>query len=553
MSLLIPIVATLLILGMIAVARAATRRRPSASAEIVDHTEDRVRRFLTRSTRMLTPSGTAADMRVVTQKMVEREEAAADIVTLDAYLSDVRDLIGADEAVFWRWSEERDSVAPAAWSTAGAPLPQFFDMNTWGPLVKWAAEERVLNFDADARVAVTRLAVAPIEHDDRFIGVLSVARAEGLERGREYLKQWLPRHAEQVGRLVSLFEVRREYGRYMRQNLALLKAAQKVQGHMSQDALIKSICETATQVSSATDAALVRWRADTGRGWVQYTTPGFKHRAPFPLTTDSLAARTCAEGTLLHIDDVSQMSGTPSIFIDDDNAWPRGTIAIVPLKLDERVIGAIVVASDRPASLPRDEARNVTLLGALAGTSLEMVWEMEEVSRRARTDSLTGLANRRAFDEQLEHLLAQSDRFGHSVSLILADVDHFKNVNDNWGHEAGDTVLKSIAGTLVEGVRAVDVCARFGGEEIAILLPQTTLQGAVELADRLRRAVAAKPIMAGGAEISVTISCGVASYPEGVLTKEALFAAADRAMYEAKSAGRNCVKSAVPKPMGVVR
>ena len=126
-------------------------------------------------------------------------------------------------------------------------------------------------------------------------------------------------------------------------------------------------------------------------------------------------------------------------------------------------------------------------------------------------------------------------------------------MKDTWGHEAGDRVLRSIAETLTEGVRAVDMCARFGGEELAILLPQTTLPGAVELADRLRRAVGAKPIAWNSEEIHVTISCGVACYPEGVLTKEALFAAADRAMYEAKSAGRNCVKSGASKPIGIAR
>jgi diguanylate cyclase (GGDEF)-like protein len=426
-------------------------------------------------------------------------------------------------------------------------------MHAWGELVKWAAEGRVMHFDADARVAVTRLAAAPVEHDGRLIGVLSVARQEGLERGREHIKAWLPRHASQVGRLVSLFELRREYGRYMRQSHALLTAAQRVQGHKSQEALCRSICETALQVSSASDAALIRWRADVGRGWVQFTTGGFKHRAPFPLTPDSLVARMCAEGTTLLIEDVSKMTGKSSLFFDNDGGWPKGTVAIVPLKLEERVIGGIVVGSDRPGTLPREEARNVALLGALAASSLEMVWEMEEVSRRASTDALTGLANRRAFDEQLEQLLAHADRFGHSVSLILADVDHFKRVNDSWGHEAGDVVLKSIAKTLSDGVRAVDVCARFGGEEIAILLPQTSLPGAAELADRLRKAVAAKLILTAGEEIRITISCGVACYPEGVLTKEALFAAADKALYDAKSAGRNCVKSALPKPTGVVR
>lgn len=247
------------------------------------------------------------------------------------------------------------------------------------------------------------------------------------------------------------------------------------------------------------------------------------------------------------------MSGAQSLFLEADSAWPSGTAAIVPLTLEGRVIGCIVVAAPAPGTIAYEEARNIALLGALAATSLEIVWEMEEVSRRARTDALTGLYNRRAFDEQLERLLAHADRFGHSVSLILADVDHFKQVNDTWGHESGDTVLKSIARTFNEGVRAVDICARFGGEEIAVLLPETSLPGAAELADRLRKAVAAQPISAQGNPIRVTISCGVACYPDGVLTKEALFAAADRALYEAKSAGRNCVKSAIPKPTGVVR
>ena len=493
------------------------------------------------------------DLRTDTQALLEEGEIAHDMATLDSFLADVRDSLGADEAVYWRWSKGRDTLTPGAWSTPNAQRPQFFDMKTWGALVKWAAEGRVLSFDADARVAVTRLAAAPVELDGRLIGVLSVARAEGLDRGREHLKQWLPRHAVQVGRLVSLFEVRLQMGRHMRHSKALLRAAQLVQGHKSQESLNKAICETTLQVTSATEAALVRWRSDEEKGWVQFATPGFKHKAPFPLGADSLVARTCANATMLVHDDVAKMSGPVSIFFENDDAWSKGALAIVPLELEGRVIGAIVATAPPKVPIPNEEARNIALLGALAATSLEMVWEIEEVSRRARTDALTGLANRRAFDEHLSQLLAHADRFGHSLSLILADVDHFKNVNDTWGHEAGDLVLKHIAKTLQDGVRAVDICARFGGEEIALLLPQTALIGAHELADRLRQAVGAQAVSWQGNDISVTVSCGVACYPDGVLTKEALFAAADRALYDAKSAGRNCVRSAVPKPTGVAR
>lgn len=567
MSWVIPVSAILLLVAILAAARYLMRRGPTVEGIVsaehrgtdplgtdIHGTDPRVQQFrVTGSNRLIEPTSAITDLRPEAQAKLEKADLASDLATLDAFLVDVRDSVGADEAIFWRWSEHRDTLTPTAWSTPGVKRPAHFDMNAWRGLVQWAAEGRIMHFDADARVGVTRLAAAPVELHGRLIGVLSVARAEGLDKGREHIKAWLPRHAAQVGRLVSLFEVRREYGRFMRQSQALLTAAQRVQGHKSQEALCRAICETALQVSSATEAALIRWRADVGRGWVQYATSGFKYNAPFPLTADSLAARTCADETLLLLPDVSTMTGPQSLFFDNDGGWPKGTLAIVPLKIEDRIIGAIVVAAETPGAIPREEARNVALLGALADTSLEMVWEMEEVSRRARTDALTGLANRRAFDEQLEHLLAHADRFGHAVSLILVDVDQFKQVNDTYGHETGDAVLKWIAKSLSDGVRAVDMCARFGGEEIAILLPQTQLGGAVELADRLRKAIGAKPILALGNEVPVTVSCGVACYPDGVLTKEALFAAADRALYEAKSAGRNRVKSATAKPTGVVR
>src|SRR6185437_8739287 len=172
----------------------------------------------------------------------------------------------------------------------------------------------------------------------------------------------------------------------------------------------------------------------------------------------------------------------------------------------------------------------------------EIVWEIEEVSLRARTDSLTGLSNRRHFDEQLKRVVAETDRFGGTCSLILVDLDHFKAVNDEHGHEEGDNVLKHVAQVLADGVRTVDVCARYGGEEIGILLPQTSQQGAVELAERLRLILEARPAPSGVERIPVTASFGVATYPAPVPYGDWLLLAADKALYEAKGAGRNCVK-----------
>ncbi len=175
--------------------------------------------------------------------------------------------------------------------------------------------------------------------------------------------------------------------------------------------------------------------------------------------------------------------------------------------------------------------------------ALEAAWELAETSLRSRTDALTGLANRRHFDEQLERVLAETDRFGGSCALVICDIDFFKKVNDTYGHDAGDAVLMQVAEALREAVRAVDVCARIGGEELAVILPQTALEGAVELADRLRQRVASLAVPHDGVTLRVTVSAGVSTYSAGEPGKSQLFKRADEKLYLAKNAGRNRVES----------
>ncbi len=498
-----------------------------------------------RRRRQASPSSPVTDLRTGIAADHDAREREVDAAHLAHQLADIRDACGAEEAVLWLWDESRDVLSPAFWSTVNSDRPRHFDLEKWGPLVRWAAEGRLVVFDSGEEPAPPVFGAVPVVDDASLVGVLTITRVGGLGVSRRTAKEWLPRYAAQMVRVISLSASRRKYARQMRQSRALLTAVRQIQTNTTERALGTAILQTALEVSSASASALVRWRADLQKGAVRYATPGYRQPPPYPLDPDTLVSNACRSGMPLFLEDTSHLDPGASLFSDGDGGWPAGSLGIVPLKHDDVVIGAIVVTSPELARITQDEVRNLGELGDVAATSLQIVWEIEGAIKTAITDGLTGLVNRRAFDEKLERLLNETDRFGQPLALILADIDHFKRINDTWGHEAGDEVLRWVAKKLAEGVRTVDVCARYGGEEIAILLPQTALAGAVDLADRLRQAVGGKPVKFKGEEISVTVSLGVASYPDSVSVRNGLFRAADRALYEAKNAGRNCVKSVV--------
>jgi diguanylate cyclase (GGDEF)-like protein len=215
----------------------------------------------------------------------------------------------------------------------------------------------------------------------------------------------------------------------------------------------------------------------------------------------------------------------------------------IPLGLDGRESGVLYLTPKEPDF--SDEARELAhWLGSQASIALENARLHRLVERQANTDGLTELPNRRHFEEALEAEISRAERFEGSLALILADLDDFKQVNDRYGHQAGDDVLQTFADILRTTVREIDLPARYGGEEFAVLLPQTDLEGAHQLAERLRRALAARPMATHpGGLVAVTASFGVAAFPDAP-TPAALFAAADEALYRAKRAGKNCVVSA---------
>lgn len=172
---------------------------------------------------------------------------------------------------------------------------------------------------------------------------------------------------------------------------------------------------------------------------------------------------------------------------------------------------------------------------------------LEELKHLSVKDPLTELYNRRFLAERLPQEIKRAARYGRNLSLIMLDIDHFKRINDNFGHFAGDGVLKLCAGMLQEAIRQdVDWAARYGGEEFLLILPETDHAGALVVAERLRERFAGAPMAVGEFEIGMTASFGVSTWPHnrrGALGAEALLEAADRALYQAKKTGRNKVCS----------
>ncbi len=179
---------------------------------------------------------------------------------------------------------------------------------------------------------------------------------------------------------------------------------------------------------------------------------------------------------------------------------------------------------------------------------MEIQYLHVELTRQAARDSLTGMLNRRSFLADFERELARVRRGGSNMSVAMFDLDHFKRLNDLHGHPAGDEVLRSVAASMQACIRLPDVLGRYGGEEFALLMPNTDADMALRVAERIRLAVQMNGVEWKGERLTVTLSGGVAAYSVSGVTADGLIASADAALYEAKHAGRNRIVKAAPSP-----
>jgi diguanylate cyclase (GGDEF)-like protein len=273
------------------------------------------------------------------------------------------------------------------------------------------------------------------------------------------------------------------------------------------------------------------YMAERGRLWPPERVPLWRGLLGYVMQTGvSLRLTNCD-------DEVDALFGAEDV--GDSGNVSRSIIAVV-LTAAERTIGAITVQSEHPDEYTPDDLDAMETLAATAAIAIQNAQLFARVQELATRDELTGVFNRRHFFELALRELERAARYPHPVSLLMLDVDYFKQINDTYGHLGGDQVLQAITARCRESLRDVDVIARYGGEEFLVLLPETPRAAAALAAERLRERIRREPVLTDAGPVAVSVSIGVAGYDEHALgTVDRLLDQVDRALYEAKRSGRD--------------
>jgi len=220
--------------------------------------------------------------------------------------------------------------------------------------------------------------------------------------------------------------------------------------------------------------------------------------------------------------------------------------AIAPLLCQDRVVGVLNLADKMDGGdFGQKDIALIELFRQLIGASVGNIKLFEKIQRQAVTDGLTGLANHKTFYEMLERELWRSRRYGGQISVIMVDIDNLKEINDTYGHSTGDRVIIEVSRKIRDCIRQIDIAARYGGDEFALILPNTPLSDAVVVAQRMVDAVAGSPIILNKKQVSLSISVGLGQY-DADATPEDITSKSDQALYKAKQAGKNTLKIFTP-------
>lgn len=331
--------------------------------------------------------------------------------------------------------------------------------------------------------------------------------------------------------------------RLQRQNENLshvLRLAREVAGSLSLRYIVRGLATAASAVSHGRRSVV--WLRDTDDGPPRLVPradtdgPGLEPVGIEPIAVGDGAVGRAARYGRIEGRDQPLLSAEPG---EDP------PVTAVPMVVGAEIVGVLEVHGAEPGDLPEDERNVLEALAIQTASAVGAAQVHETTTTLAMTDALTHLPNRRSLEADLAKELAVGVRHNRPLGFAMIDVDHFKPYNDTFGHQAGDEALQELAEVLVDTVRAGDTVYRYGGEELAVVMRETGIEGAHQHAERLREAVA-HHFAGPGRRRAITISIGVAALPESAESVAGLVAAADQALYRAKQGGRNRVEVAAP-------
>ena len=321
---------------------------------------------------------------------------------------------------------------------------------------------------------------------------------------------------------------------------AINAVAKKTTRVLDLDELLPVVCRVLMELFGIDHAAVLLAEGDSlrVRAYEGRLTPNLAMGALLSPGA-GLAARAMASGRCVIENDVANVQGYIAGFAETQSEM------CVPLVIFGEKLGVLALDSASKNAFDNDDVQPLESVADICAAAIQNAHNFDRMKQLAYVDGLTGIHNRRYFEMRIVEELERAGRFQGRMSVIMVDIDHFKKMNDEFGHLLGDEMLRSVSSILKQQLRKMDMVCRYGGDEFAIVVPETTGESAMRVAEKLRRQV--ETHFFPGVPRPVTISCGVADYPAHGVTRDEVVAAADSALYQAKQEGRNRVASATVK------
>jgi diguanylate cyclase (GGDEF)-like protein len=349
--------------------------------------------------------------------------------------------------------------------------------------------------------------------------------------------------ADEVSRAIEVERVMGYIRKSSEEKERFFKAIEELNRAQNPDQVFVAVIDSARQLSALDFCAVTLVREEEGRKVHQVARAwGLVPSRPLQNLcfedNHGLVANVVRYGAPLPGRELSAME-RQIIFDEESEVRGLAALKIFPLLAGGRVVGTLVAGARKRGALSTEAQRMLEVVAISAAQAVLRAQLFEQMATMATTDGLTGLFNHRSFFAKADDMLAHARRYGRKCSVILCDIDHFKSINDTHGHPAGDVVLKGVARILSQKARDTDVVARYGGEEFAILMPETDAKGALVIAERIREGVRSASFATEVGMLSVTLSLGIATFPDHGKDRQALIDLADQCLYQAKRGGRN--------------